>query len=67
MKNKSQTSFRLQRLGFTVLRRRKESKEEKKRKKKEDEKSKDQCMYVLESNIFWIPRALVRRIDAPLV
>ena len=22
---------------------------------------------VLESNIFWIPRALVRRIDAPLV
>ena len=46
------------------MRRRKESKEEKKR-KKEKEKSKDQGMYVLESNIFWIPRALVRRIDAP--
>ena len=67
MKNKSKTSFGLQRLGFTVFRRRKESKEEKKRKKKEEEKSKDQCMYVLESNIFWIPWALGRTIDAPLV
>ena len=32
-----------------------------------EEEIQDQGMFVLESNIFWISRALVRRIDAPLV
>ena len=27
----------------------------------------DQGMYVLGSSVFWIPRALVWRLDAPLV
>ena len=48
-------------------------KEESKERRKEEEEERegeeiqDQGMLVLESNIFWIPRALVRRIDAPLV
>ena len=46
-----------------------ESQEEEENRKKEEEKkkSKDQGMFVIGSNVFWIPRALVRRIDAPLV
>ena len=32
-----------------------------------EEEIQDQGMFVLESNIFWIPRALVMRIEAPLV
>ena len=32
-----------------------------------EEEIQDQGMFVLRSNVFWIPRALVRRIDAPLV
>ena len=49
--------------------------EEKKGEKEEEEEEEeggggeeeDQGMLVLESNIFWIPKALVRRIDALLV
>ena len=45
----------------------------KKKSKEEEEKEEgggeeeDQGMLVLESSVFWIPRVLVWRIDAPLV
>ena len=44
MKNKSQNSFGLQRLGFTVLRRRKESKEEQEEKEEGGGEEEDQGM-----------------------
>ena len=47
----------------------------KKKKRKEEEKKEeegggeeeDQGMFVLESSVFWIPRALIWRLVAPLV
>ena len=50
-----------------LVRKGEESQEEEEEEEDGGGEIQDQGMFVLESNIFWIPKALVRRIDAPLV
>ena len=62
-KTRSQTHFGLQRLGLTFWRGEKSKEEEEEGEGEEVQKS---GMFVLESLVFWIPRALVWRLVAPL-
>ena len=56
------------RLGLHGFEEKKGEKEEEEEEEEEEEgEEEDQGMYVLGSSVFWIPRALVWRLDAPLV